>query len=239
MADVENLFREYVSAHRAAGEADPLPYLDQVEGSDRNELAALIDGYLARAPGRRWDAAAFAGSRAEFAADQVAGQWELEDEGVESLQSWRELLPALRTRAQVMRREVVERLASRIGHPDESDRIAVYYHQMELGQLPAEGVSNRVLSALAEIFGESAERLRVAGSIVGEGGASQAEAMRQVAFARTAANDPRYAQAEAAPAAGAAPADDEERTDALLEEPVIDAESDEVDRLFTGGPEAD
>jgi hypothetical protein len=224
MADSEKLFRDFQAEHRAGGEANPRTYLDQLEGIDRAELSALIDAYLDRSLGKPWDAAAFAGSQAERVRDEIVGGWELES-GADA-QSWRELLPALRNRAQVMRREVVARLAEGIGHPDEAARVGVYYHQMEMGQLPAEGVSNRVLEVLAAILGESAEKLRAAGSVVEPGGPTQADALHKIAFARTAAQDARYA----APAPASA---DESLADAI-EEP----DQSEVDRLFTGGPGA-
>ena len=97
---------------------------------------------------------------------------------------------------------------------------------METGKLPSEGVSNRVLQALGEIVGESAERLRAAGSVLGAGG-DQQEVEARVAFARTAAHKPEFeadAHEAAPPAASAAEAAADE--------------DDEVDRLFTGGPDA-
>ncbi len=117
MPDVEQLFHDYVAEHRGGGDADPRSYLSQVEGLDRSELAALIDTYLARSPGKSWDAKQFAGSDAERVSQQIAAGWDLEAEGETAAQGWRELLPALRNRAQVMRRELVERLAQGIGHP--------------------------------------------------------------------------------------------------------------------------
>ena len=51
MTDVDTLFSEYREAHRSGGEADPRPSSSEVEGTDRAELAALIDAYLARSPG--------------------------------------------------------------------------------------------------------------------------------------------------------------------------------------------
>ena len=228
MPDVEHLFRDYVAEHRAGGEADPRGFLAQVDGADRKELAALIDAYLVRSPGREWDAGAFAGSVAERVADQVAGEWSA-DEGQEAAaQGWRHLLPALRTKAQVMRRELVERLAEGLGHPDETAQVAAYYHQMETGQLPAEGVSDRVLRVLGEILGESAERLRAAGSAAaaGEGDLS---AMHQVAYARTKLSISELSIASPAP---------ESDLDAVSDDAVIDPEPSEIDRLFTGGPEA-
>ncbi len=65
MTDVDRLLREYIEEHSAGGEADPLAYVEQLEGADRAELEALIDAYLARAPGREWDPEAYRGSPAE------------------------------------------------------------------------------------------------------------------------------------------------------------------------------
>ena len=52
MPDVEQIFRDYVAEHRGGGEADPRGFLAQVEVEERTELAALIDAYLAQAPGQ-------------------------------------------------------------------------------------------------------------------------------------------------------------------------------------------
>ena len=107
---------------------------------------------------------------------------------------------------------------------DQTEKVAAYYHQMETGRLPSEGVSNRVLRALGEIVDESAERLRAAGSVIGAGGDAH-EVETRVAFARTAVHNPEYAdEVAAAPPADAA----EEAPD----------EDDLVDRMFTGGPDA-
>ncbi len=65
MTDVDRLLEQYIQQHRSGGDASPRPYLDQLEGTDRAELATLIDAYLARAPGREWDPEAYAGSPAE------------------------------------------------------------------------------------------------------------------------------------------------------------------------------
>jgi hypothetical protein len=237
MTDVEQLFTEYVAQHRA-GDADPRPFLSRAEGGERIELAALIDGYLARSPGREWDAEAFKGSPAQLAAEQIAGGWDLEEggeAGAEEALGWRELLPALRNQAQVMRRELVAKLADAVGHPGEAGRIGAYYHQMETGKLPAEGVSNRVLEALGGILGESAERLRAAGSVVHPGGETELGAQERIAFARTAAHDPRFVQP--APPQSPGTASPGEVVEASIETPREES-VDEVDRLFTGGPDA-
>ena len=222
MSDVDRLFDQYREQHRSGGGADPRQYLEQLEGVDRDELAALIGAYLERAPGRTWDATAFAGSRAERLTERIAKQWEEAEAPV----AWHELLPQLRAKSQIKRADLVERLAAAIGAGGREWKVAAYYHQMETGKLPSEGVSNRVLQALGEIVGESAERLRAAGSVLGAGG-NQQEVEARVAFARTAAHKPEFYALPATPAPSASagePAEDED---------------DLVDRLFTGGPDAD
>ncbi len=210
MADVENLFRSYVARHRAGENPSERELLTQVEGTDRDELAAMIDAYLARAPRRAWDPSQFEASGAAPFVESVA----------RSLQGsagfWPTLLPRLRTRMRVARKDLVGELASRLGVPGRQDKVGHYYHQMEQGLLPSEGVSDSVLDALGAILGESREALRRAGQSLGPaGGPGGTDAV----FARTAVG-PAVEAEVAAPAA--APRSAEE-------------EWDEIDRLFRGG----
>src|SRR3954449_12052418 len=145
MADVQQLFSDYVAEHKGGGEADPAAYLQKLDGTDQAELAALIDAYLVRSPGRWWDAGAYEGS----AAQQTAERLERSLSGQSGL--WPELLPRLRERARVKRGDLVERLAGALGVGGQTEQVAAYYHQMEQGQLDSEGVSTRVLEALASI----------------------------------------------------------------------------------------
>ena len=216
MADVEQLLSEYIAEHRAGGKADPLEYLDRVEGADRAELTELIDAYLVRSPGREWDAEAFKGSAAEKVADGVA----------RSLQGasgwWPMVLPRLRDRARLTRSQLVERLSKALGVTGGEEKVADYYHGMEQGTLASGGVSRRVLDALAEIYGGSAETLRELGQPMGEGrGPAGAPAM-----ARKARLDPDYALE----------ARSEDGEESRLEPVVPARERDEIDELFTGGP---
>ena len=93
--------------------------------------------------------------------------------------------------------------------------VARYYHGRERGTLPATGVSDRVLDALATIVGVSAERLREAGR---EGAGAAPGPAATVAFARVGEPDPQYAD-EGRPA-GAGAGEQEAH--------------DEIDDLFTG-----
>lgn len=210
MAEVERLFADYVAEHRGGGEADPLAYLDRAEEGERDELALLIDAYLARAPGRAWDRVAFAGSPAERLSDAVAQSLQ----GVSGI--WPVVLPRLRHRAQVTRGELVGRLAAALGAGDREQKVGGYYHEMERGLLPSAGVSARVLDALGEIVGATGEFLRRAGEPLAIGGTPDPGEV----YARTGRSDARDRNADSAPA----PAD---RTPEAR---------DEVDELFTGGP---
>lgn len=213
MSDVDRLLAQYIEEHRAGGEADPLAYLDRLEGVDREELATLLDAYLQRTPAREWDAEAFRGSVSERLAQSLhrslAGQAGL----------WPVLLPRLRERARVKRAELVERLAQALGVGGREEKVGAYYHQMEQGSLEAGGVSGRVLEALGAIVGSSAEALRRAGESAAE--AVSMEDRADPAFTRL--RHPgagRGAEAEAPPPARA---------------PGAPEEWDEVDELFRGG----
>lgn len=208
MTEVDRRLGEYIAEHRAGGEADPGTHVARASPADRAELAALIDAYLAGAPRRAFDADDFRGSRAEHTV--------LELERVLGGQSglWPALLPRLRDRAGLKRREVVERLAVALGVGGKTDKVAAYYHQMEQGLLPAYGVADQVLEALGQIVGESREALREAGrprQAPGSGPGAQ-----QPAFARVGQPDASTTPPRAAP-------------------PDRAADWDTVDELFRGG----
>jgi len=215
MTDVHKLLQDVIDADRQSnGEADPAPYLARVSGTDRAELEALIDGYLARAPRRRFDAAAFDASPARDTAEAL---WRsLEGAGG----TWPAVLPRLRHRAQITRHQLVRRLAESLGVADRETKVAAYSHAMERGALPAEGVSDRVLEALGRIVGEQAGRLRELGRTAAGGHATTDDAA--LMFARTATPDPQFAE-EPIAASASAPATQH------AGEPF-----DEVDELFTG-----
>ena len=118
MADVERLLHEFIAEDRSGGDADPLAYLRRARGTDRAELEALIDAYLARAPRRPIDLTADRPAAARRQADEliraVAGRsgW------------WPAMLPRLRAAAQLRRSEVVDRLAATSARPGARPRSA-------------------------------------------------------------------------------------------------------------------
>ncbi len=185
MTSVEHLLKAFIAADRAGGDApDPEAYLAQLTGTDRDELLELIDGYLERAPRRAFDARAFAASPAR----------ELTDDLVQALDgqagTWPALLPRLRHRARLSRAQLVAKLAAALDVPGKEDAVLAYYHEMEQGTLPAAGVTDRVLEALAALVGSTAEALRTAGEAIAASPPSAGPAApMSPAFARTATPD--------------------------------------------------
>src|SRR3954451_24728596 len=137
MGNVDEQLRAFITAFEADPETDPTPSLQQADGAARQELAALIDGYLERAPRRRWDAAAFAASASRPVADDLAQSLE----GVAG--TWPVLLPRLRNAARLKRSELVSRLAETLGVAPREAKVGRYYHAMEQGSLDPAGVSDR------------------------------------------------------------------------------------------------
>ena len=132
--------------------------------------------------------------------------------------TWPALLPRLRARAKLARDELTSRLAAALGVADRKrKKVHRYYHQMEVGTLPAEGVSQRVLDALGQILGESGQALRRAG----EGTIAPAAPASSTAYART-----TFASDADAEAAGPALRNVEAEPDRFR---------DEVDELFRAG----
>ena len=210
MTDVNRLLRDYIDRYEAEGVPDATDLLEQVQGRDRAELIALIEGYLEHAaPSTEWDPDAFQGSVAQRATQRVIEAWE-----AESAPLPRELV-ALRKERKLKRSSLVQRLAEALGFPGEVERVGVYYNAMEHGRLEPAGVSARVFDALGSILGTSADALRKAGESVTPSAGGQPSQ----AFARTARVE--AADAEAAPP-GRTDIDQEQR------------EPDELDRLFIG-----
>jgi len=210
MSDLDRLLSEYLAAHEAGGgPPDPRPFLDRASPDERSALARRIDEHLAAAPRRAWDPAAFEATLQTPLMREIATS----ARGASGL--WPALLPRLRNRARVTRGDLVGELADRLGVGGRRDKVERYYHQMEQGLLPSEGVSDSVLEALGAVLGESREALRRAGQGPGSRAAGT-PASPGAAFARTAR----------------VPADEGSEAAAS---PSSESEWDAVDRLFRGG----
>jgi hypothetical protein len=204
MTQVDELLNEYKQAHRA-GAGDPRPFLSRAPAADRAVLAALIEGYLENAPRREFAREEFLDSPAAPVAEGI----ERSLAGAGGL--WPALLPRLRVQARTKRADLVRELAARLGAESQQDKVAGYYHQMEQGLLPADGVSDTVLEALGKIVGVAGESLRKAGSLPAPGPLRMDEAAVFTRMTQASQADPTPQAARSAP-----------------------EEWDEVDRLFRG-----
>lgn len=202
MGNVESLLTQYVERYLAGESTNPSDLLDQLEGKEREELESLIDAFLVDAPARPWNADEYAGSIAERATGELIAQGTL----------WPAVLPGLRERLEIRRRDLAERLAKALGHADQGERVERYYHQMETGQLDPDGVSDQVLEALGSILGRSAEALRN----MGEGLGPRGYEAKKLLYTRLSVSD----------ADRTSEADSSEEQD--------EGDWDEVDRLFRG-----
>lgn len=202
MSDVDRLLKEFIRARAEQGEADPSPYLNQVEGTERRELMALIDGYLARdsTPRRQWSPEGYRGSRAEAIVSDLQERYLQPEPAGMSLRE-------LRARADLKRADVVAKLSEWFSVPPAGrDRVAYNYHRMESGLAPAESVSEQLLGALSKIFGEEPPSLR---SVLRS--AEKPQAGPPTVFARTALT-------ESAPEAAAEDGNSDDETLRLSDE---------------------
>jgi len=160
MIPVDRLLEQYAAAFRA-GDPDPWPFLEQVEGEERDQLEQLVELFLMNVEPREWDPEAFAASPDREMADRIA------DSLIVPRGGWRELLPSLRMRHRMKRKNVDARLAEELDatDPREAEKVATYYHDMEQGNLDPRGVSEQVLAALSGIYGTTVEVLRRAGAV--------------------------------------------------------------------------
>lgn len=216
MTDVDRLLSEFVDAWNAGRRPRVRDYLAQVEGDDRDALAEAISSWLEVAPTPELDAEARAAVRREptvaallAGADGPAG-------------AWPELLPNLRRKRGLSVADVASRLAERFGlGPGQRERAAGYLERMERGELEPARVSRRLLDALGDLLGVSGGSLADAGGLAARLRPA-ASASGTLLRAEEPADEEVLRDLELLSRAAATPAP---------------TPMDEVDRLFTGGPE--
>jgi hypothetical protein len=157
VSDVEQLMASYIAEHRRGETADPVSYLERAAPSDRRELAALIDAYLARSPRRPLEPQSNRNELAQATVESLHRSFT----GQSGL--WPALLPRLRARAGLEQDALIKRLALALGAGEHNATIARCYRAMEAGSWPADGVSDRVLEALANLLDSTPAALREAG----------------------------------------------------------------------------
>jgi hypothetical protein len=158
MSTVERLLAEYVAAFQS-GQTDPWPYLDQVEGEERDQLDRKMDEFLTQVEPARWDEAAYRKSPASGLVDRLVPEMLVPEHG------WCDLLPSLRLRMKMKREAVTAELARSLEAKgrEEDEKVADYYNDMEQGNLDPRGVSDQVLEALSGIYGTTVDVLRRVG----------------------------------------------------------------------------
>jgi hypothetical protein len=199
MSDVAlELFAEFLGEREAGGEPDPVDYLERA-GDAADALAGMLAAYLATHPRTQVS---------EEAVEALAARVEVPPP------PWSELLPALREERGKTRGALVHELAAELGYPEATEKVAVYVHELETGQLSPLRVRRVVVEALARLLDVSREFLDAA---------RRAEAVPPVgpelAFARPAPVGPLRELHDLGPSAGDGGA----------------AMPDEVDDLFTRG----
>lgn len=140
-AGVDLLFDEFAASYARGEHPDARDYLERA-GEARDELAHLLDGFLAAAP--------------------------VQPPGGETLALFASLVPeaageatqppllAERVRRGWRRDEIVDWIRERFGIAEEKrEKVARYWHELETGLLPAGGISERLREALSDRFGDA------------------------------------------------------------------------------------
>ena len=125
---VERLFDEFAQAYRRGEHPDVGAYLARA-GAERDDLGSMLDRFLQAVPARE-------PSEEEI----VLMQARLEQEPP---------LLVLRLRRRLSRGAVVDAIVSTLGlDPAKREKVAGYYHRLEVGTLDPNPVSSRVWDAL-------------------------------------------------------------------------------------------
>jgi hypothetical protein len=130
---VERLFDEFARAYLRGERLDVREYLARA-GAERDELASMLDRFLRAVPARE-------PSEEEI----VLMQARLEQEPP--------LLVLRRDRRKLGRAAVVDALVAALGlDPAQRDKVAGYYHELEIGLLDPKPVSAKVWDVLGEFL---------------------------------------------------------------------------------------
>lgn len=136
---IEQLFDEFAIAYRRGKQPDVGSFLERA-GDERDDLADMLDAFIRAVPAR-----------------------EPSEEEIVLMQARLEREPALlvlRRRRSMKRDVVVSALMSALGlDPKKREKVAAYYHDLEVGKLDPEPVSVRVWDVLADLLRANAHAL--------------------------------------------------------------------------------
>lgn len=138
-ASVERLFDEFAAAY-ARGERPDVAALLRRAGAGADELASLLDAFLAAVPARTTSPVDVALLRARVAHEPP--------------------LLALRLRRRLTRESVAEALVARLGlDPARRAKVRAYFSDLETGVLEPRGVMREVWDALEQVLGADVRAL--------------------------------------------------------------------------------
>jgi len=211
---IDQALSDFIDAWNAGRRPRVLDFLERVpDGPEREQLADQITTWLEVAPTPDYDEPTRAEIRAEPIVQRVFAAVG-DDAGL-----WPDVMPRLRERAGLSLRELAARVLERF-ELDDADRAVAYLARLERGELEPARVSRRLLDALGETLGASGRTLRDAATfgsglrpVTAGGTLFRADEGAGEQVARDIAALSRAAMTPAPPP------------------------MDELDRLFTGGPD--
>lgn len=209
MSTTDELLGQFIEAWNAGERPDLRDYLARAPEGERDRLAELVRTWLELAPTPSYGEGALAAIASEPALASALDALEAEQPAVG------EQVARLRERAGMAVTDLAQRLA-RLFELDDDQRAAGYLDRLERGELDSARLSRRLLAGLAAILGARPGELELRPALAAGQTFFRAEEERDEAVA---AGIDALSRAALAPAPGGEPMD-------------------ELERLFTGGPEA-
>ena len=212
--DMDERFAAFTRSYEA-GNGDPLPFMEGLDEPGRRRFQLMVDDYLERNPEADRDLSRLKDPAIARLIGTVVPRLDGASGGMSTL------VIDLREGRQLLQGDVVEALAADLDATDaEKEKIDDYYHDLEFGNLPAEGISAKLLASLGKILGTTGDKLKEAGQALGPWGSPATGLI----FTRMADDAEDVVMGEASQA-GKAPSGAGRRSDP----------PDRIDQLFTGG----
>lgn len=212
--DMDERFAAFTRSYEA-GDGDPLPFMEGLDEPGRRRFQLMVDDYLEGNPEPDRDLSRLKDPAVARLIGAVVPRLDGASGGMSTL------VIDLRERHELLQEDVVEALADELdATAAEKEKIDDYYHDLEFGNLPAEGISAKLLAALGKILGTTGERLKEAGQALGPSGSPATGLI----FTRMADDAEDIVMGEASPT-GEVPSGAGRRADP----------PDRIDQLFTGG----
>lgn len=221
---LDDRFAGFVKAYES-GDGNPLPFMDGLDEPDRRRFRLKIDRYLEENPDPVVNLKRLKDPKLRAMASKMAARLDSASGAMP------QLVISLRETEGLLQADVVEALAGELNAtPPEKEKIDDYYHDLEYGNLPAKGISAKLLASLAKILGTTTEALRDAGQALGPSG-SPAKGLIYTRMADDAEDSLGGTTSFADAPSGATGS----LTDALSGAGRQSEPQDRIDRLFTGG----